>query len=381
MALTDIYGDKRVFIGPDPFHTPSSSPSVSTNVTLDAANESCMMIGHVVTSDGASHTIDTTGSSSIGWRTATVTFANGGTTVNVGVGDVIATAGPPGRANNAADVITFDVNASFTGGGGGITANAWQTSVPTTGTKTIANGDLVAVSIQMTARGGADSVLVTGVNTGVGPHRPAVTSFLASAYAAVGITPNAVITFSDGALGWISGGQVFSTLTTRTYNSGSSPNEYGQLIQLPFPAKIYGAYGWADPDGDFDVVLYSDPLGTPVPERTVSVDLNTAATGASRKWEVSFATPYQTTAALPIGIVAKPTTVTSMSISAKTLASATHRATDPWGTSGYGISRSGGAGVFANANSSLDHYFIGLLAGSFDSGGRVVPINATSLVS
>jgi hypothetical protein len=48
----------------------------------------------------------------------------------------------------------------------------------------------------------------------------------------------------------------------------------------------------------------------------------------------------------------------------KTLGAAGHRATDPWGTAGYGISRASGA--FANANSSLDHYYIGLLVSALD---------------
>ena len=50
----------------------------------------------------------------------------------------------------------------------------------------------------------------------------------------------------------------------------------------------------------------------------------------------------------------------------KTLHSATHRIADAWGTDGYGISRA--AGAFANDNSSLDHYYIGLIVGAFEHG-------------
>jgi hypothetical protein len=39
---------------------------------------------------------------------------------------------------------------------------------------------------------------------------------------------------------------------------------------------------------------------------------------------------------------------------------------DTWGVDGYGISRASGA--FSNANSSLDHYYIGLIIGAFDDG-------------
>jgi hypothetical protein len=62
----------------------------------------------------------------------------------------------------------------------------------------------------------------------------------------------------------------------------------------------------------------------------------------------------------------------------KTLANSAHRIADMWGTSGYGISRASGA--FSDANSSLDHYYIGLLVGAFDSGNSML-INSGRLVA
>jgi hypothetical protein len=65
----------------------------------------------------------------------------------------------------------------------------------------------------------------------------------------------------------------------------------------------------------------------------------------------------------------KPTTGSNISAAYKTLASATHRATDPWGTSGYGVNRNTGA--FADDNSGLNHYDIGLIVSGYDGGGGV----------
>lgn len=366
MALVGLYGSKRALIGPNAWA--SSTVQAIAATTIDAANECLTYIGRIETSDGASHTINTTGSSSIQWMTNTVTFANAGTTVKVGIGAVDTANGPPGRASNVADVVTFDVAAVFTGGGGGITANAWQTSVPTTGTKTIADGDLVAVSIQMTARAGVDSILAvtTGANINSGLHRPTLTSFTGAVYASVVGLPNIIIKFSDGAYGWFSGSDVATAQTVRTFNSGSSPNEYGQLYKLPFPSKIYGVYGWGDFDGDCNVILYSDPLGTPVAEKTVSLDLNTIAATTGRRFEERFSSPYTTTADQNIAVIFKPTSVTNVSAYFKTLGHADHRASDPWGTVGYGVSRASGA--FADANSSLDHYYIGLIVGALEHG-------------
>ena len=119
MALVGLDGQPLVAIGPVYNMTAAGAPAVAAT-TLDAANEALIAIGQIWTSDGASHTINTTGSSSIGWRTSSVTFANGSTVVKIGLAAVDTANGPPARAANAANVITFDVNAAPVGGGGGI---------------------------------------------------------------------------------------------------------------------------------------------------------------------------------------------------------------------------------------------------------------------
>lgn len=336
------------------------------NSTVDAANESCIMVGQVWTEDGASHTIDTSGSSSLGWRTGAVVFANAGTTVKVGLAAVDTANGPPARAVNSTNVITFDVSASFTGGGGGITADAWQTSVPTTGSKTIANGDLVAFAVQATARAGADGVLVSAAaHLSTNQVLPCVTNFTAS-YADAARLPNVVITFSDGTLGFFIGGYVASVgSTTQTWNSGSSPNEYGNLFQAPFPMDIYGIQVAASFAGNADVVLYTDPLGTPSAQKTVSLDLNTQGTaGNLSQFYAMFPSLYSLPANTPCAAIVKPTTVTSISMLYKSYHAAAHQKSEPFGTNGYAVNRASGA--FAAQNSSKDRFIIGLLVGGFD---------------
>lgn len=352
-------------IGPSPFLRPSTSPVIQ----CDATNEAAIFIGRVITSDGGSHTIDTSGSSSIGWRTGSVTFSNGGTTLVVGIAPVDTSSGPPPRAVNSSNAISFDVSASYTGGGGGLSANSWVQSVPTSGSKTIANGDLVAIAVQMTARAGSDLVQVGSAAASDYMLRPCVTAYTGAIYAAQQQVPNCLITFSDGAVGWFDGGDVYQSVAAVSYNSGSSPNEYGQLYQLPFPVKVCGLYGIVSilaSGRDFDVVLYSDPLGTPVAQRTVSIDGNTVASTGAFYFRELFATPYDIAANQPIGVVVKPG-ASSVSAYSKTLNNAAHRIADLWGTSGYGISRSSGA--FSNINSSLDHLYVGMIVSAFDGGG------------
>lgn len=366
MSLANLDGGLLVPIGAHQLFHPGTNPTLGS-ITLDAANEAAIFVGHIITDDGASHTIDTTGSSEIGWAALAVTFANAGTTLKVGLGAVDAANGPPARAANAAGVITFDVSKTLTGGGGGV-ATGWQTHVPDAGTKTIASGDLVAMAVQMTARAGADTLGVALSGSATFVNRPTVTSYVGvPAFTAIAGTPDAIIRFSDGHYGWFFGSDLAASISNRTFNSGSGTVEYGQLFKLPFPARIYGIFGDVDPDGDFDGILYSNPLGgTPVAERTASFDANTAATAQTRRMALMFSSPYDATADQQLGVVFKPG-ASNITLRYKTLAAAGHRVTDPWGVDGYGISRASGA--FADANSSLDHYYVGLLIGGFEVGG------------
>ncbi len=383
MALVALDGTPLVAIG-SPFVRGNGSSLPSAAVTTqDAVNEAAIMYGHIVTDDGGTHTVDTTGSSSLQWKAGTITFASASTTFKVGLAVMDTSAGPPGRAVNVSDVITFSVSRSMIGGGGGITTNLWHSHTPDSGTMTISNGDFIAFCTQMTARGGTDSVATQCGSIPNALPRPAVTRFLSGAYGSINQVPNALIVFSDGHRGWFYGGAVFATAnTSRTWNSGSSPNEYGNVFQMPFPVKIHGIEAAANVQGDTDFVLYSNPLGTPVAEKTVSVDLNTIGASIDLYSQYFFASPYSVTANQPIAAIMKPTTATSVASAFKTYNSAADQITEMCGTNGYAVSRSSGA--FAAQNSNLDRYSIGILVGAFDAGGaagRAVQINNDSLVA
>jgi hypothetical protein len=336
---------------------------------MDAANEAIIMIAEIFNPDGASHTIDTTGSSSLGWRTGTTTFNNGGTTVNVGLAAVDASNGPPGRAANAANVITFDVSRSMTGGGGEVTTAAWQEHVPDAGTKTIANGDIVAFCVQMTARGGADSVIAgCTLEPASGAARfPCVTAFTGGSYTNATSHPNFVITYSDGTRGYPVNGQVVNGgATTVTWNNTSGTKEYGNYFELPVPAKIYGIGAYVTVSADLDLILYSDPLGTPVAQKTTSVDLNQVASAAAGIVYKLFPTPYEVAANAPVAGIVKPTSASNVSAIHKSVNIAAHQDADQLGQNCYAVNRDTGA--FAAQNSNKDRFGIGLLIGAWDDG-------------
>jgi hypothetical protein len=109
MALVSLGGCQPTMLIGGILSVSGIPTTTTTATTLDAANEAVIYIGHMWWEDGGSHTVDTSGSSSLNWRTTTVTFANAGTRVKVGLADVVNAAGPPARAVNVSDVITFDV--------------------------------------------------------------------------------------------------------------------------------------------------------------------------------------------------------------------------------------------------------------------------------
>lgn len=265
MALQSLPG-LYSYLGPSPLLNPiNGMNAVGMNGTAQAVH----FIGRMMTSDGGSHTINTTGSSAIGWQSDAVTFANAGSTLTVGIATPDTSNGQPGRASNSTGIVNFDVAAVFTGGGGGITGTAFQTSVPTTESKTIANGDLVAFVVQMTVRAGSDSVGIAYPASNFSTTmRPCVTAQISTTLYGghADQIPGVFITFADGAFGWIEGGDVASSITARVFNNGSTTREYGQLYPIPIPMKICGVYGWAGISNTASPVvnLYSDPLGTPV---------------------------------------------------------------------------------------------------------------------
>jgi hypothetical protein len=284
--------------------------------TMDASGESVAFIGKVyIEGAAASKTISSAGGKIV-FRTGTVTFANGSTNFRVGIQDVAATGLEDG---------TFDVYADLTGGGGGLASNTWYELAMATGTKTISHLDTVAICMEMTARGGTDSVVIYShasinyytansnfpyrtTDTGSGPTRSGTSPY------------GGMIIFDDGTLGWIEGawfGPGLSTQSALTYNSGSTPDEYAAVFQVPFKMAVRGGYlgvGSIASTDNFEIILYSDAQGAPVAERTVTVDPNyTGSTSNNGPYFVSFSS-YNLSPGLWYGLAMRPTTANSLSL-------------------------------------------------------------------
>lgn len=351
----------------------SLSPFLLTNTTdmsLGGTNVMAYMIGQIWWEGGGSHTVDTTGSSSIGWYNGNGTFNNAGTSFKVGLASVDTSNGPNGRPVNSTGTPTLDVAAVYTGGGGGVTNNAWNESVPTTGTKTIAHGDLIAVCMYMATRGGSDNVQVRGISTNnaFGPALPEVGIYNAG-FSGQNLFTNCAIRASDGARGYFIGGQVFAGSGSQSWNNTSGTKEYGNIIQVPYACKVYGAIYETGIAAPFDLVLYSDPLGTPTSQASVSVNEKTVAGSGTTSTPAIFTTGYgfSLAANTPYAIAMKPTSASNVGLTYFTFGSSGYQTSVPGGDNGYAVSRNTGA--FSAQNSQKDRYWLGLLVGGGDTGG------------
>lgn len=362
-TVQSIYGLTGVSMNPWPFW---GNPT-TTAVTLDAAGESITGVGIVAlsTGPGTSKVISSAGGK-VCWYPSTNTFANGTTNVRIGVQDVSA----------GVEDASFDVQADLVGGTDTITANAIVCTAMESGTKTIAHGDTIAISHEMTARGGADSLVIRHAGASGVIDLP-------NSYLTVDTTGSPVITagtlsgaliFDDGTVGWILG-SVPAVIGVPAANTGTTPDEYATIFRVPFPVSVCGISADLDDiatTDTYEALLYSTPLGTPVAERTITVDptLNQSATfDGTFRW--LFTSAFTPTINTDYAVAIRPTSANSITIHTLQLGSgnAALRATTPLGTNWQQGTRVDNAGAFT-ANTETLPTIGPIFCGFSDGAGR-----------
>jgi hypothetical protein len=328
---------------------------------MDAAGESVFGIGQIMlsTGPGTSKVISPGGGGKLYWRAVSATFANAGTNLRIGVQDLSV-----GLEDG-----TFDVYADLVGGTDTLTAGVMGTAMET-GTKTIAHGDYVAIGMEMTTRAGADTVSIRNysssadalntycsIDTGAGPTRQ------------VGL-PMFTLQFDDGTIGWLVGAPPVFVEVGTTFGNASTPDEYALLWQQPFPAKAVGIVAILDnviTTDTFDLVLYSDPLGTPIAEKTVTIDPNvivdtTGDGGVTGLFTSAFDLVKNTT----YGVAVKTTSAGTITLSRMQFGTGNGvlRGPTSLGTNWSEGTRSDVTGAFASSTENLP--LIGVLLDAFD---------------
>ncbi len=288
------------------------NPSVASRI-VDAAGESVFGIGQVYLSSGpgTSKTISSAGGKVYILVGSAVTFVNAGTTIRIGVQDLT---GAPATEDG-----TFDVFDDLVGGTDPITGDAILTGVMSSGTKTITHGDYVAIGVEMTALGGADTVRFESFNAAGVNDWPAcyVTQDTGGGPAVSQNQMPVAIEFDDGTLGILMYG-LCARPAGVAFNSGDAPDEFATIFQVPYLCSIAGINAVMDnvaSTDDFEAILYSDPLGTPSAERTVTANVDAIVSGTSDgTFTFLFSSAFNPVVGTDYAIAIRPTTVNDITL-------------------------------------------------------------------
>lgn len=345
---------------PGYYHTVPGIPvatgnTATTSGAITTTGQSCHYVGTIILENPNSgpKTISAAGGGSITWSTGTVTNADAATVFDVGIQDVSTTTSP------AQGDGVFDVNKTYSGAGA-LASNTSYTSVMTSGSKTISNGQLIAVAFTMTTRGGADSIVVTNCYTDMfttAQVLPVVTKSTGGTFSRVGTSyPNCYITFDDGTIGWFYGGY-YSTTTVGSVSIASNTavaDEYANLINVPYTFVASGVSVTVSANlaaSDYEIILYTDPLTNPTAVRTITMDSTQAGVLATpNAITMSFSTPYTLKANTPYAISVRPTTTNALSVYYLDPASVNGAKTLGVGSNFYSVRRLDNAGAFSDYN-------------------------------
>ena len=340
-------------------------------LTIDAAGESVHFIGtcYIDGRPAAAKTLSAAGGT-ISWNPGAITFANAGTTLRIGIQDVDGTNGTPARGDG-----THDVYADLVGGTDTITATTWREDAMETGTKDITHGQLITIVFNLESRGGADSIQVRTHSSGLTTNFPTVTLEAPDATFAVQASlPIALITFDDGTLGWIYGSMLSSALGTVSLDVNSAADEIASIFQFSRPTPIdglwfYGLLETAAGGGTTELILYSDPEGTPaaVSGGTLTLDHEQrSSSGVSRYFVENLPAVIVLSANTKYAVAVRPTSTENVTIHNNDVAAANHLKSMPGGTQAYYGTRAGQTGAFSTTTTR--RLWAGVIACGGDDG-------------
>lgn len=370
MALQTTYGP--LFTIPE---TPGNVFVPAGSNVINAANQSIQYIGYLNMDGGSavgSKSLSSAGGK-IYWNTSTVTFANAGTTLRVGVQDISGSAPAQGDG-------TFDVYRDLVGGTDTIGTTAAQVTAMAAGPgKTLTHGQLIAIAFTLISRGGSDSInfrswspaTTTGAN-----QIPATMTNASGSFVRSNGVPDAVIEFDDGTLGWLTGSFTLSAQNSVAYNLNTgTADEYGNLIIPRFKLRASAMFGILSPassSANFEMCLYSDPLGSPTLIEAISI--TAAQLGSSTAFGAG-SIPFLTERILSPGtvyaITFRPTTANNITSYYHDVADSRFWKLNTLGDDCYAINRLNNSGAFSDYNGGTPktrRMWLSLIADQFDDG-------------
>lgn len=212
----------------------------NTVAAMAASTQKIVYFGRVYQKDKWFRNGNTTKNlSHVSFSTNTSVCAACTSTVQVDIEGVSVSAGPPGQPDGVILSSGGAVSTLLLSTLG--TAAAWKTGMPNfTTPPAVTYGQLIAVVWSFSTYSAGTLNLLGGTGLAdIASHGPNIATFNGTTWAAKFLVPNITLEFDDGTIGTLSGSMPYvSTANNDTFNSGSSPNEYGMTFSLPFNYQI-----------------------------------------------------------------------------------------------------------------------------------------------
>jgi hypothetical protein len=281
--------------------------------------------------------------------------------MHIGIQDADTTTGFPVRPDG-----TFDVHAVVTTAADTsptlTTINSFCGVTPTTGTKTIAHGALIAVRIQLVTVGTTPAASVAFIGSaspfGAAMARPTVVNNTSGSWVSGGTLSPLLLVASDGTFGTIEGINTVGQFTTVAFDDSDNPDEYGNVFQVPFTCKaksilFTGTVLTATGDLQFDIT--STPLGTPASMigGPITVPAESLGGVTSSCAELPLTTIPTFSPGVDYCVSVKATAAGNVGMYGLTLPAAGARALLRGGTTTFGATRNGGSGAFTTSSTVL----------------------------
>jgi hypothetical protein len=283
----------------------------STGLLIDATGEKIAMIGRFWNASRSAKSIR-----KVGFRFGAVTKA-GGSALTVSLQNVSTSANPPQPDGTQDETVAIaNANAAFA-------SKTWIMTGNLSADRSVSFGEELAVVVEYDGSGriGSDSVVVSSILTATNSCNP-VTSLYTSSWATSTRTPNFIFECSDGTFATFDGCSISKDSSSATYNSGSTPDEYGNEFQIPFACKTDGAWLLITPQttsSDFEVVLYSGTTAL----ATATVDASTAGPVTGRI-HILWGSEIELAANTNYILALKPTTANNVSLGYFDVDASTH---------------------------------------------------------
>lgn len=294
--------------------------------------------------------------SKVGFRTGNVAT---GATVDVRLETVDAANGDP-----TGTLWGTDTNASQVIGNGD--DNTWFLTTLTAGAA-VTKGDILA---RVIANGTGGNIEIDHLVNTSGGSFPYLDLFTAAWAKSSQVAPILALEYNDGSYEWASGVLPIATATGATFNSGSTPDERGNIFSsFPFKARVTGCWVSIDADNASEIRLYQVGNDTPLATHTILAGQRGGT--AQSVHHILFSSAVDLFRGQSYRLAVRPTTASNIILHQVTVSTAAIMAAMTGGTNIHLTTRTDGATTGGTLNdgwtqTTTARFLMGLYISGFD---------------